>query len=102
MQILISLRFGHLLDAVFFSYFLHCYEFNFIMTERSWYVAFYTGVWTFLYFVGFCYLADGWRKNYNETFWGKSEVEAAIAFSFFSFGVFVSCDIKLLFVLLEY
>lgn len=52
-----------------------------------------SSVWSFLYFVGFCYLADGWRKHYDAAYWGKSEVEAAIAFSFFSFGVFVALSI---------
>jgi hypothetical protein len=52
-----------------------------------------SSVWSFLYFVGFCYLADGWRRNYKASFWGKSEVEAAIAFSFFSFGIFAALTI---------
>jgi len=45
---------------------------------------------SFLWFVSFCYLADGWRKAYNPSAWFKSGVEAAIAFSFFSTCIFVS------------
>lgn len=49
----------------------------------------FSGFWTFLYFVNFCYLADQWRKTTtDESEWGNSGVEAAIAFSFFSIGTF--------------
>eukprot|EP00128_Syssomonas_multiformis_P007313 Colp12_sorted_trinity150504_noHs@463 len=45
-----------------------------------------TAIWTFLWFVGFCFLTDQWRKSidYNDS--GiKNNAQAAIAFSFFSF-----------------
>ncbi|XP_055877398.1 synaptogyrin-2-like [Biomphalaria glabrata] len=46
-----------------------------------------SGLWTFLWFVGFCYLTDAWRKTDKgsmEATHGKDNVQAAIAFSFFS------------------
>ena len=47
-----------------------------------------------MWFVCFCYLADQWRKTDIEKLpdrgHGKSGVEAAIAFSFFSIVSFVS------------
>ncbi|XP_077979417.1 synaptogyrin-2-like isoform X2 [Glandiceps talaboti] len=43
----------------------------------------FSAFWTFLWFVCFCYLADAWRKT-NPKHHGADEVQAAIAFSFFS------------------
>ncbi|XP_050391093.1 synaptogyrin-2 [Patella vulgata] len=43
--------------------------------------------WTFLWFVGFCYLTDAWRKtSTTDQFYeyGNDNIQAAIAFSFFS------------------
>lgn len=48
------------------------------------------GAWTFFYFVNFCYLTDTWRRSKHEAETGISGCEAAIAFSFFSIGTFVS------------
>ncbi|XP_059147481.1 synaptogyrin-2-like [Physella acuta] len=42
-----------------------------------------SGLWTFLWFVGFCYLTDAWRKT-DSKIHGRDNVQAAIAFSFFS------------------
>lgn len=47
------------------------------------------GVWSFFWFVCFCYLADAWRRSEGGEF-GVSGVQAAIAFSFFSIASFVS------------
>ncbi|KAK2161516.1 hypothetical protein LSH36_115g06012 [Paralvinella palmiformis] len=51
----------------------------------------FSGVWTFFWFVSFCYLTDAWRKTDNLTdvqMSRKSGIEAAIAFSFFSISTF--------------
>lgn len=49
----------------------------------------FSGTWTFFWFVCFCYLADTWRRTENdESDWGESGVEAAIAFSLFNIGTF--------------
>jgi len=45
------------------------------------------GLWTFLYFVGFCLLVDTWRNKTGakaELEYGADNARAAIAFSFFS------------------
>ncbi|XP_066293096.1 synaptogyrin-3-like [Branchiostoma lanceolatum] len=49
----------------------------------------FSGFWTFLWFVGFCYLTDMWRKTTTDWLTDKgfhdySTAQAAIAFSFFS------------------
>ncbi|XP_070579896.1 synaptogyrin-2-like isoform X2 [Ptychodera flava] len=43
----------------------------------------FSAFWTFMWFVCFCYLTDAWRKT-NPKHYGADEVQAAIAFSFFS------------------
>ncbi|GFS19646.1 synaptogyrin [Elysia marginata] len=45
-----------------------------------------SGLWTFLWFVGFCYLTDAWRRTDKgpDQEHGRNNVQAAIAFSFFS------------------
>lgn len=50
-----------------------------------------SGLWTFLWFVGFCYMADAWRRTdvrditiYAPSGYGHDNIRAAIAFSFFS------------------
>ncbi|CAD5117665.1 DgyrCDS6417 [Dimorphilus gyrociliatus] len=48
----------------------------------------FSGVWTFFWFVCFCYLTDAWRKTTKEVVYGVSGVQAAIAFSFFSIASF--------------
>lgn len=47
----------------------------------------FSGIWTFLWFVGFCYLCDKWRKQDDKSDFSsheKSNAEGAIAFIFFS------------------
>lgn len=50
----------------------------------------FTALWTFLWFVGFCYMTDAWRRSEEgapyiaPNGYGKDHVQAAIAFSFFS------------------
>lgn len=43
----------------------------------------FSGLWTFLYFVGFCYLTNAWANTSDHSF-GAGNAQAAIAFSFFS------------------
>ncbi|KAL3877269.1 hypothetical protein ACJMK2_035001 [Sinanodonta woodiana] len=49
-----------------------------------------SGLWTFLWFVGFCYMTDAWRRTdvkadyFAPDMHGKDNIQAAIAFSFFS------------------
>ncbi|XP_048761010.1 synaptogyrin-3-like [Ostrea edulis] len=45
-----------------------------------------SGLWTFLWFVGFCYMTDAWRKTDQVPphGYGRNNIQAAIAFSFFS------------------
>jgi len=46
-----------------------------------------SGVLIFLWFIGFCYMADQWRQQDNKNIagWnGRNSVQAAIAFAFFS------------------
>lgn len=51
----------------------------------------FSGVWTFMWFVCFCFLTDLWRRTNNEAaLKHKSASEAAIAFSFFSLAVFAA------------
>ncbi|XP_046989457.1 synaptogyrin isoform X2 [Schistocerca americana] len=45
----------------------------------------FSGLWTFLYFVGFCYLTNQWSQSSTpQGGIGVNDVQAAIAFSFFS------------------
>jgi hypothetical protein len=54
------------------------------------------GLWTFLWFVGFCYMTDAWRRTPSQAPWlqphnvHKDNIQAAIAFSFFSIFTWVS------------
>ncbi|XP_069779396.1 synaptogyrin-2-like [Narcine bancroftii] len=43
-----------------------------------------SGVWTFLWFVGFCFLTNQWVSTINMPNIGADSARAAIAFSFFS------------------
>lgn len=55
------------------------------------------GFWSFLYFVGFCYLANAWGKSEApENGFGVNNVQAAIAFSFFSIFTWVSLKIHII------
>ena len=57
----------------------------------------FSALWCFLWFIGFCYLADMWRKVDKGDFYRKQidNCQAAIAFSFFSIIVWVSLRINL-------
>lgn len=53
----------------------------------------FSALWTFLWFVGFCYLCDKWRKTSHKSQFStreKDNAQAAIAFSFFSILSWVS------------
>lgn len=52
----------------------------------------FSAAWSFLWFVGFCFLADTWRKSKDETVFQNqtNNARAAIAFSFFSIFTWVS------------
>lgn len=53
----------------------------------------FSGLWAFLWFVGFCYLTDKWRKQNDKGHYSshvKNNAQAAIAFSFFSILSWVS------------
>ena len=54
----------------------------------------FSAFWCFLWFVGFCYLADMWRRQNKDSF-SDTEInncQAAIAFSFFSIITWVCSD----------
>jgi hypothetical protein len=54
----------------------------------------FTGFWAFLYFVGFCYLANQWSNAETpEGGFGVNNLQAAIAFSFFSVFTWVCSKI---------
>ena len=57
----------------------------------------FSALWCFLWFIGFCYLADMWRKVAKGDFYRMqiNNCQAAIAFSFFSIIVWVSLRINL-------
>ena len=50
----------------------------------------FSGLWAFLWFVGFCYLADQWRKSAIMLSYQTNHARAAIAFSFFSIFTWVT------------
>lgn len=53
----------------------------------------FSALWCFLWFIGFCYLADMWRRSTDTDSYLTYEVnncQAAIAFSFFSIITWVS------------
>ncbi|KAF4521691.1 hypothetical protein B566_EDAN017178 [Ephemera danica] len=52
----------------------------------------FSGFWAFLYFVGFCYLTNQWSNSETpEGNYGVNNVQAAIAFSFFSIFTWAGC-----------
>ena len=57
----------------------------------------FSALWCFLWFIGFCYLADMWRRTEKDSFHRMhiNNCQAAIAFSFFSIIVWVSLQINL-------
>lgn len=51
----------------------------------------FSGFWAFLYFIGFCYLTNQWGKAPEPPLgYGVNNVQAAIAFSFFSIFAWVN------------
>ena len=54
----------------------------------------FSAFWTFLWFVGFCFLADQWRKSPMQTQNVTNHARAAIAFSFFSIFTWVRIELK--------
>ncbi|XP_076757691.1 synaptogyrin [Xylocopa sonorina] len=52
----------------------------------------FSGIWAFLYFVGFCYLTNAWNRSETpENNYGVNNVQSAIAFSFFSMFTWAGC-----------
>ncbi|KMQ89283.1 synaptogyrin-2 [Lasius niger] len=52
----------------------------------------FSGFWSFLYFVGFCYLTNAWNKSERpKEGYGVNNLQAAIAFSFFSIFTWAAC-----------
>lgn len=50
----------------------------------------FSGLWAFLWFVGFCFLADQWRKSTVQSQNVTNHARATIAFSFFSIFTWVA------------
>ena len=51
----------------------------------------FSAFWAFLYFVGFCYLTNAWNKSEDpKDGYGVNNVQAAIAFCFFSMFTWVT------------
>lgn len=50
----------------------------------------FSGSWSFLWFVGFCFLGDQWRKSLIKSQYEANHARAAIAFSFFSVFTWVT------------
>lgn len=87
------------------------YRFSFVfVTDKNQYVHFFyliwikyymiiqfssvcfVGLWAFLYFVGFCYLASQWSKaDPTPGNYGASNINAAIVFSLFSIFTWAGC-----------
>lgn len=52
----------------------------------------FSGFWSFLYFVGFCYLTNAWNNSPRpKDGYGVNNLQAAIAFSFFSIFTWAAC-----------
>ena len=59
-------------------------------------IVLFAGVLVFLWFIGFCYMADQWRQEPNKDVagWnGRNSVQAAIAFAFFSILAWVCAQV---------
>ncbi|XP_066465525.1 synaptogyrin-3 [Tiliqua scincoides] len=56
----------------------------------------FSGFWSFLWFVGFCFLANQWQKTPVSPKTGADAARAAIAFSFFSIISWVALTVKAL------
>ncbi|XP_066910607.1 synaptogyrin-2-like [Clytia hemisphaerica] len=53
----------------------------------------FSAFWTFLWFVGFCFLADQWRKSPMQSQNVTNHARAAIAFSFFSIFTWIALSL---------
>ncbi|XP_063381010.1 synaptogyrin [Cydia fagiglandana] len=51
----------------------------------------FSAFWAFLYFVGFCYLANAWGKTDDPPIGTANNMQGAIAFCFFSIFAWVGC-----------
>nr|CAD7569934.1 unnamed protein product [Timema californicum] len=52
----------------------------------------FSGLWSFLFFVGFCYLTNQWSKSVTpEGNYGVNNMQGAIAFCFFSIFTWAGC-----------
>lgn len=63
------------------------------LTFDVFWVFFFLGLWTFLWFVGFCFLANQWQRTTPDKLplnQGADAARAVIAFSFFSIFTWVS------------
>jgi hypothetical protein len=68
-----------------------------VKTLNPTYTHLFSGFWAFLYFVGFCYLANQWSNSDTpEGDYGVNNLQAAIAFSFFSIFTWVRSAIYML------
>ncbi|KAJ6653736.1 hypothetical protein lerEdw1_008763 [Lerista edwardsae] len=56
----------------------------------------FSGFWSFLWFVGFCFLANQWQQTAVSPKTGADAARAAIAFSFFSIITWVALTLKAL------
>ena len=55
----------------------------------------FSGLWTLMWFIGFCYLTDRWRTvGSARTSHVKNNAQAAIAFSFFSIASWVRRSLR--------
>lgn len=50
----------------------------------------FSALWSFLYFIGFCYLANQWSKS-GEPAYGGSNINASIVFAMFSIFTWGGC-----------
>lgn len=53
----------------------------------------FSGFWAFLWFVGFCFLADQWKRSNIASTYEVNHARAAIAFSFFSIFTWVAMTV---------
>lgn len=50
----------------------------------------FSAIWSFLYFIGFCYISNQWSKS-EEPAYGGSNVNASIVFAMFSIFTWAGC-----------
>lgn len=69
-----------------------CYIFFVLILTLSLYMSFFPAFWSFMWFVGFCFLANQWQVTKHEDNplrEGGDAARAAITFSFFSIFTWV-------------